>query len=99
MVGCFSKMLLFNKDAISCDIFHLHLYVIVLFAETYKVMIIGHFLTLRKTNQCHIGGFEIDENNQLVIVSVIDNLLKGASGQGVQNMNLMLGFKEEEGLK
>ena len=51
-----------------------------------------------KTNYCHIGGFEIDENNQLVIVSVIDNLLKGASGQAVQNMNLMLGFDEKEGL-
>jgi N-acetyl-gamma-glutamyl-phosphate reductase len=53
---------------------------------------------VQKTNKCLIGGFEIDENNQLVIVSVIDNLLKGASGQAVQNMNLMLGFKEEEGL-
>ncbi|MBW2980037.1 N-acetyl-gamma-glutamyl-phosphate reductase [Candidatus Woesearchaeota archaeon] len=53
----------------------------------------------QKTNQCHIGGFEIDENNQLVVVSTIDNLLKGASGQAVQNMNLMLGFKESEGLK
>ncbi len=51
------------------------------------------------TNNCLIGGFEIDENNQLVIVSVIDNLIKGASGQAVQNMNLMFGFNETEGLK
>lgn len=51
------------------------------------------------TNYCHIGGFEIDENNQLVIISVIDNLIKGASGQAVQNMNLILGFDETEGLK
>ncbi len=51
-----------------------------------------------KTNYCRIGGFEIDENNQLVVVAVIDNLLKGASGQAVQNMNLMLGFDESEGL-
>ncbi len=54
---------------------------------------------VQKTNQCHIGGFEIDENNQLVIISVIDNLIKGASGQAVQNMNLMLGFDEKEGLQ
>lgn len=54
---------------------------------------------VQKTNKCLIGGFEIDENNQLVIVAVIDNLLKGASGQAVQNMNLMLGFDETEGLK
>lgn len=52
----------------------------------------------QKTNHCHIGGFEIDENNQLVIISTIDNLIKGASGQAVQNMNLMLGFEENEGL-
>lgn len=52
----------------------------------------------QKTNFCDIGGFEIDETNQLVIVATIDNLLKGASGQAVQNMNLMLGFNETEGL-
>ncbi len=51
-----------------------------------------------KTNYCHIGGFEIDENNQLVIISVIDNLIKGASGQAIQNMNIMFGFDEKEGL-
>jgi N-acetyl-gamma-glutamyl-phosphate reductase len=53
----------------------------------------------QNNNYCFIGGFEIDENNQLVVVSTIDNLLKGASGQAVQNMNLMLGFKEDEGLR
>jgi N-acetyl-gamma-glutamyl-phosphate reductase len=52
----------------------------------------------QKTNFCHIGGFEIDESNQLVVVSTIDNLVKGASGQAVQNMNLMLGFDVAAGL-
>ena len=52
----------------------------------------------QNTNYCDIGGFEIDENNQLVIISTIDNLLKGASGQAVQNMNIMLGFDEKEAL-
>jgi N-acetyl-gamma-glutamyl-phosphate reductase len=37
--------------------------------------------------------------NKLLITSCIDNLLKGASGQAVQNMNLMFGFDESEGLK
>jgi N-acetyl-gamma-glutamyl-phosphate reductase len=37
--------------------------------------------------------------NKLVVHSIIDNLLKGASGQAVQNMNLMFGFDETEGLK
>ena len=53
----------------------------------------------QKTNKCVIGGFEMDENNQIVIVSAIDNLIKGAVGQAVQNMNLMFGLKEVEGLK
>ena len=54
---------------------------------------------VKGSNYCHIGGFEIDENNQLVIVAVIDNLVKGASGQAVQNMNLMFKIDETEGLK
>ena len=37
--------------------------------------------------------------NKLFIVSIIDNLLKGASGQAVQNMNLMFGLEETTGLK
>jgi N-acetyl-gamma-glutamyl-phosphate reductase len=50
------------------------------------------------TNFCDIG-FRIDErNNTLILLSVIDNLVKGAAGQAVQNMNIMLGFKETEGL-
>lgn len=53
---------------------------------------------VQNTNYCHIGGFEIDDTGQLVIISALDNLLKGASGQAVQNMNLMLGFEETEGL-
>jgi N-acetyl-gamma-glutamyl-phosphate reductase len=52
----------------------------------------------RKTNFCCIGGFEVDDVNRAVIVSTIDNLVKGAAGQAVQNMNLMLGFPETQGL-
>lgn len=54
---------------------------------------------VQNNNSCCLGGFETDENNQLVIISVIDNLLKGASGQAVQNMNIMFGLDEGEGLK
>ncbi|MBI3034220.1 N-acetyl-gamma-glutamyl-phosphate reductase [Candidatus Woesearchaeota archaeon] len=52
----------------------------------------------RNTNYCIIGGFEADHNNRIVIISALDNLLKGASGQAVQNMNIMFGIKESEGL-
>lgn len=53
---------------------------------------------VQKTNLCCLGGFEIDGNNQLVVISVIDNLLKGASGQAVQNMDIMFGLDEKTGL-
>ena len=48
------------------------------------------------TNQCHL---HIHKHNDLILItSAIDNLLKGASGQAVHNMNLMFGFTENEGL-
>jgi N-acetyl-gamma-glutamyl-phosphate reductase len=50
------------------------------------------------TNYCDIG-FRIDEANKtIILISVIDNLIKGAAGQAVQNMNIMFGFDETEGL-
>jgi len=54
--------------------------------------------SVRGSNNCHIGCFEIDENGRLVVASSIDNLVKGASGQAVHNMNLMFGFKETESI-
>jgi N-acetyl-gamma-glutamyl-phosphate reductase len=51
------------------------------------------------TNYCDLGFCLADDGQRLVLVSCIDNLLKGASGQAVQNMNLMYGWKEEEGLQ
>lgn len=50
------------------------------------------------TNFCDIG-WKVDESrNRLVLVVVLDNLLKGAASQGVQNLNLMLGLDEAAGL-
>ena len=49
------------------------------------------------TNFCDIG-WQIDPSGRAILVSVIDNLLKGASGQAVQNMNVMLGLDETTGL-
>lgn len=49
------------------------------------------------TNQCHIHLHK--HEGVLLLTSATDNLLKGASGQAVQNMNLMFGFNESEGLK
>ncbi|HQP91128.1 MAG TPA: N-acetyl-gamma-glutamyl-phosphate reductase [Candidatus Omnitrophota bacterium] len=50
------------------------------------------------TNFCDIGIAYDASRPQLIIVSVIDNLLKGASGQAVQNMNIMCGFDEKQSL-
>ncbi len=55
-------------------------------------------LHVRGTNFCDIG-FALDEKTgRLILVSAIDNLVKGAAGQAVQNMNIMLGFDEIAGL-
>lgn len=50
------------------------------------------------TNFCDIGLVYDAQSRQLIVVSVIDNLLKGASGQAVQNMNIMCGFNEKAAL-
>ncbi len=49
------------------------------------------------TNYCHLHV--IVHHGKILIASAIDNLLKGASGQAIQNMNLMFGFPEKEGLQ
>jgi N-acetyl-gamma-glutamyl-phosphate reductase len=50
------------------------------------------------TNYCDIGWkFDPDRKN-LILVSAIDNLGKGAAGQAIQNMNVMLGLEETLGL-
>lgn len=62
----------------------------------------GEFPALKdvqRTNFCDIGFGVEPKTGRLIVVSVIDNLLKGASGQAVQNMNIRMGFQEEEGLR
>ena len=51
-----------------------------------------------RTNYCDIHIAHVTESGSLVIVTAIDNLLKGAAGQAVQNMNIMLGIDETTGL-
>ena len=50
------------------------------------------------TNFCDIGFALGPDRQKLIVISCLDNLLKGAAGQAVQNMNLMFGCKEEEAL-
>jgi N-acetyl-gamma-glutamyl-phosphate reductase len=51
------------------------------------------------TNYCDLGFCLAEDGRRLVLISCIDNLLKGAAGQAVQNLNLMNGWGEEEGLQ
>lgn len=53
---------------------------------------------VRGTNCCDFGCHVNENTGQIILVSAIDNLLKGAAGQAIQNMNIMFGLKEEDGL-
>ena len=71
----------------------------------------SHFIKIQKlntslgsgnilnTNFCEISICETRVKNKLVILSAIDNLVKGAAGQAVQNMNILFNFSEKLGLK
>ncbi len=50
------------------------------------------------TNFCDVGFSLADDGKRLIVVSCLDNLVKGAAGQALQNMNVMYGWSEQEGL-
>jgi N-acetyl-gamma-glutamyl-phosphate reductase len=50
------------------------------------------------SNYCDIGISVDERTNRVTVISVIDNLVKGAAGQAVQNLNLMMGWDEGLGL-
>ncbi len=54
--------------------------------------------TVKGSNICRISILRPQDRDTIVVLSVIDNLTKGASGQAVQNMNIMFGFDEKAGL-
>ena len=51
------------------------------------------------TNFCEVSICKLKEKNRILILSAIDNLVKGASGQAIQNMNLLYRLPESLGLK
>jgi N-acetyl-gamma-glutamyl-phosphate reductase len=55
--------------------------------------------SVRGANMCRIAVHKPQEGDVVVVSSVIDNLVKGAAGQAVQNMNLMFGLDEDCGLR
>jgi N-acetyl-gamma-glutamyl-phosphate reductase len=81
---------------------------VALYADTYKnepfvrALPQGQFPStafVRGSNFCDIGVTIDSRSNRIVLVSAIDNLVKGASGQAIQNMNLVCGFPETLGLE
>jgi len=51
------------------------------------------------TNNCHISVCKTRNKNKYIILSAIDNLIKGGAGQAIQNMNIKFNFTESTGLK
>ena len=68
------------------------------FVRLYELGVFPDLRGVERTNFCDIGLKFDPATGRAVVVSAIDNLVKGAAGQAIQNMNLMLGFEEAEGL-
>ena len=65
-----------------------------------QVLAEGALPSLAQVNHSNLCALGIAVSGQmLIVVSALDNLIKGASGQAVQNMNVMFGFEESEGLE
>jgi N-acetyl-gamma-glutamyl-phosphate reductase len=52
-----------------------------------------------RTNYCDVGFSLAADGQRIILVSCLDNLVKGAAGQAIQNMNVMYGWSEQEGLQ
>ncbi|WP_252243716.1 MULTISPECIES: N-acetyl-gamma-glutamyl-phosphate reductase [unclassified Clostridium] len=69
--------------------------------EFVNVLPLGEIASIKNvklSNNCHISFHLNHRKDQIIIISAIDNMIKGAAGQAIQNMNIVLGFKENEGL-
>ncbi|MFH1737246.1 MAG: N-acetyl-gamma-glutamyl-phosphate reductase [Actinomycetota bacterium] len=67
-----------------------------------KIMPVGEMPEMKAvlgSNYCHLGVAVDTRTSRLTVCSAIDNLVKGAAGQAIQNMNIMLGLPEETGLQ
>jgi N-acetyl-gamma-glutamyl-phosphate reductase len=69
------------------------------FIRICKVGMFPNISSVRGSNYCDIGLTLDRRTKRVIIISAIDNLIKGASGQAIQNMNLMCGFSENAGLE
>jgi N-acetyl-gamma-glutamyl-phosphate reductase len=94
---CYVKM----APGVTVDQMRAHLATVYAAEPFVKVLekgVIPHTRHVRGSNFCFMNVFEDRLTGRAVVISVIDNLVKGASGQGLQNLNLMLGFPETTAL-
>ncbi len=61
--------------------------------------VLPNISSVRGTNYCHIGLTVDERTKRVIVISTIDNLVKGGAGQAIQNMNLLCGFPEELALE
>ncbi|HVO66455.1 MAG TPA: N-acetyl-gamma-glutamyl-phosphate reductase [Syntrophales bacterium] len=89
-----------RKDVADTDLTDLYLefYKGKKFVRIYKVGTFPDISSVRGSNYCDIGMTVDRRTKRVIIISSIDNLIKGASGQAIQNMNLMCGIGEDTGL-
>jgi len=86
------------QDGADLDAVYTHIYKDEKFVRLYAPGQVPDLAAVNHTNFCDIGFVQDKANRRAVIVVAEDNLVKGAAGQAVQNMNLMLGLPETEGL-
>lgn len=69
------------------------------FVRVLKLGEVADLKFVKYSNYCDISLHFDDHTNTLIVVSCIDNMVKGAAGQAIQNMNIMYHFEEDSGLK
>jgi N-acetyl-gamma-glutamyl-phosphate reductase len=69
------------------------------FVHVVKQGVLPQTQNVRGSNYVQIGVFADRIKNRAIVISVLDNLVKGSAGQAIQNMNLMFGFPEQAGLE
>ncbi|PKP60694.1 MAG: N-acetyl-gamma-glutamyl-phosphate reductase [Candidatus Altiarchaeales archaeon HGW-Altiarchaeales-1] len=91
---------IFTKDMNNDDAIHLHDFYEKFYEKEPFVRITNtpYIANVVYTNFCDISVNYDEHTNRILLISVIDNILKGGSGQAVQNMNIMFGFDEKSGL-
>lgn len=70
-----------------------------MFVRVLKLGNVANLRNVKLSNYCDISVHEDAHTNRLIVVSTIDNMVKGAAGQAIQNMNMLFGLDEKTGLE